>query len=114
VKGPDCSVNPEVARLVREMHAAKKPVGFICIAPVIAARVLGAAHPKLTIGSDPGTSGAIEAMGGRHVQAPVEGVVVDEANRIVTTPAYMLGPTISKVAQGIEKLVAEILKMAKA
>ncbi len=112
VKGPDCTVNPEVARLVREMHGAKKPIGFICIAPVIAARVLGAAHPKLTIGSDPGTSGAIEAMGGRHVQAPVEGIVVDEANRIVTTPAYMLGPTISKVAQGIEKLVAEILKMA--
>jgi enhancing lycopene biosynthesis protein 2 len=52
-------------------------------------------------------------MGGKHIQAPVEGIVIDEANRIVTTPAYMLGPTISKVAQGIEKLVAEILKMAK-
>lgn len=113
VKGADCAVNPEVARLVGEIHAAKKPVGFICIAPVIAAKVLGAASPKLTIGNDPGASAAIEAMGGRHVQAPVEGIVVDEANKIVTTPAYMLGPTISKVAQGIEKLVAEILKMAE-
>jgi enhancing lycopene biosynthesis protein 2 len=113
VKGPDCVVNPEVAKLIKEVHAAKKPIGFICIAPVIAARVLGASKPQLTIGNDPGTSGAIEAMGGRHVEAPVEGIVVDEANRIVTTPAYMLGPTISKVAQGIEKLVAEILKMAK-
>ena len=45
--------------------------------------------------------------------AGLEGIVVDEVNKIVTTPAYMLGPTISKVAQGIEKLVAEILKMAK-
>ncbi len=113
VKGPDCTVNPEVARLIKEIHAAKKPIGFICIAPVIAAKVLGAANPKLTIGNDPGASGAIEAMGGKHVQAPVEGIVVDEVNKIVTTPAYMLGPTISKVAQGIEKLVAEILKMAK-
>jgi enhancing lycopene biosynthesis protein 2 len=72
--------------------------------------VLGAA--KLTIETT-GAAGAIEAMGGKHVLAPVEGIVIDEANRIVTTPAYMLGPTISKVAQGIEKLVAEILKMAK-
>lgn len=112
VKGPDCVVSPEVARLVREIHAAKKPVGFICIALVIAAKVLGEANPKLTIGNDPGASGAIEVMGGKHVQAPVEGIVVDEVNKIVTTPAYMLGPTISRVAQGIEKLVAEILKMA--
>jgi enhancing lycopene biosynthesis protein 2 len=113
VKGPDCVVNPEVARLIKEVHAAKKPIGFMCIAPVIAARVLGAANAKLTIGNDPGASGAIEAMGGTHVRAPVEEIVVDEANRIVTTPAYMLGPTISKVAQGIEKLVAEILSMTK-
>ena len=82
---------------------------------VIAVAESGRGEPGqlATIGNDTGTAKAIEAMGGKHVEAPVEGIVVDEANRIVTTPAYMLGPTISKVAQGIEKLVAEILKMAK-
>jgi putative intracellular protease/amidase len=33
VKGADCSVHPEVARLVREMYAARKPLGFACISP---------------------------------------------------------------------------------
>ena len=37
--------------------------------------------------------------------------VVDEDNRIVTSPAYMLGPGIKDVAAGIEKLVAEALRM---
>jgi len=113
VKGADCAVNPQVERLIKEMHAAKKPVGFACIAPVIAAKVLGSFNPEVTIGNDKGTAEAIEKMGGKHVVSPVEGAVVDRKNKIVTTPAYMLGPTISKIALGIEKLIDEVLKMAR-
>jgi enhancing lycopene biosynthesis protein 2 len=113
VKGPDCAVNPEVERLIKEMHGEKKPIGFECIAPVIAAKVLGAFKPELTIGNDKGTAEAIEKMGGKHVAAAVDGIVVDLKNNIVSTPAYMLGPTISKVALGIEKLINEVLKLAR-
>lgn len=109
VKGASCTVNPEVVRLVKEMHEAGKPMGFICIAPVIAARVLRA---TVTIGSDQNTALAIEKMGGRHVISRVSEIAVDEKNKVVSTPAYMLGPTISKVALGIEKLVARVLELA--
>jgi enhancing lycopene biosynthesis protein 2 len=112
VKGPDCSVNPEVERLIKEMHGAKKPIGFICIAPAIAARVLGAYRLQLTIGSDQETAEAIEKMGAKHIVCTVDNIVVDAKNKVVTTPAYMLGPTISKVALGIEKLVSEVLRLA--
>jgi enhancing lycopene biosynthesis protein 2 len=112
VKGADCTVNADVRRLVKEMHSSKKPIGFICIAPVIAAKVLGSFKPQLTIGNDKDTAEAIEKMGGKHVVSTVDNIVVDQTNKIVTTPAYMLGPTISKVALGIEKLIKEILKMA--
>src|SRR4029079_10753369 len=43
-KGHAADVHPEVARLLKEMHAAKKPIGAICIAPALVARVLGPAH----------------------------------------------------------------------
>ena len=112
VKGADCTVNPGVEKLIKEMHSAKKPIGFICIAPVIAAKVLGSFNPQLTIGNDKGTAEAIEKMGGKHVVSPVENAVVDQKNKIVTTPAYMLGPNISKVALGIEKVINEVLKLA--
>jgi enhancing lycopene biosynthesis protein 2 len=110
--GKAMKVDPDLERLLREVHAQKKPLGFICIAPVIAARLFGEQHPRLTIGNDAGTAQAIEAMGAIHVDCKVEDIVVDETHRIVTTPAYMLGPSIAKVAAGIEKLVTRVLAMA--
>ncbi|MCD6133333.1 MAG: isoprenoid biosynthesis glyoxalase ElbB [Deltaproteobacteria bacterium] len=109
IKGADCTVNPEVERLIKEMHEAGKPMGFICIAPVIAAKVLGA---EVTIGNDKDTAAAIEKMGGKHVVRNVDDIAVDEKNNVVSTPAYMLGPTISKVALGIEKLVNKVLELS--
>ncbi len=110
-EGVNCSVNPEVERLVKEMYEAIKPLGFICIAPVLAAKILGEHNPKLTIGNDKGTAEAIEAMGGKHIQCKVDEIVIDEENKIVTTPAYMLGPSISHVAKGIKKCVNKVLEM---
>ena len=112
VDGARLKVQPEVERIVREAHAAKRPMGFICIAPVIAAKVLGEHQPKLTIGNDAETAAAIAALGGVHVECTVDEIAVDEKNRIVSTPAYMLGPSIAHVAKGIERLVEKLLELA--
>lgn len=111
-KGMNCSVHPDLAALVRALHAQKKPMGFICIAPVIAARVLGD-KVQVTIGNDPDTARAIEAMGGLHVECPVDMCVVDAKNRIVSTPAYMLARGIAEMADGVDRLVKEVLKLAR-
>ncbi len=105
----DCRVDPQVAALVAEVHRQGKWVGAMCIAPVVLARVLGDEKPRLTIGSDPGTAAAIEKMGAHHVKCPVQGVVIDEERRLVTTPAYMLAESISEAASGIEALVGALL-----
>jgi enhancing lycopene biosynthesis protein 2 len=34
---------------------------------------------------------------------------VDERLKVVSTPAYMLGPSIAPVAKGIDKLVAKVI-----
>lgn len=110
-RGADCQVNPQVTRLVQQMHAAKKPIGFACIAPVLAARVLGA---KVTIGNDPATADAITKMGGAHQNAGPTDIVIDEANRVVTTPCYMYGDSTPwTIYQGAEKMVEAVLKLAK-
>jgi enhancing lycopene biosynthesis protein 2 len=66
----------------------------------------------MTIGNDKQTAAAMEKMGVRHLDCPCESFVVDEAHRIVTTPAYMLGTGPAMVFQGIQKLVEEILRLA--
>jgi enhancing lycopene biosynthesis protein 2 len=101
-----------VERLAREMRAAGKPQGYICIAPVIAARLFGSDAVKLTIGDDRDTAAAIESWGAKHVDCRVEEIAVDERLRMVSTPAYMLGPWIAPVATGIDKLVSAVLEMA--
>ena len=111
-KGQDCTVEEETERLIKEMHAAKKPLGFICIAPVIAAKVLGEHRPLLTIGANPQTAAAITAMGGQHVESKVDEAVVDEKNKIVTTAAYMLASGVAEVALGVEKLVGQVLALS--
>jgi len=111
--GAKAKVQPGVQRLVREMHAAKKPIGAWCIAPAVIAAVLKESKPKLTIGDDPGTAKALESMGARHVVCPVSEMRVDEENRIVTTPAYMYDAKVGEVASGIEKAVAELLRLCR-
>lgn len=110
--GADCQVNPEVARLVREVHAQGKPVGAVCIAPALLARVLGGESPELTIGTDAGTAAKLEQMGARHVDCPVSEMVVDQKRKLVTSPAYMLAHRISEAAEGIDKAVGALLDMA--
>lgn len=113
VKGPECEVNSEVARLIKEVVAAKKPLAAICIAPALVARVLGEdqlSH-QVTIGHDEGTAAAITQMGANHVHCPVDECVIDTKNKIITSPAYMLAGRISEAATGIEKTVQALMEM---
>lgn len=113
VKGPDCEVNPEVARILREMFAAKKPVAAICIAPVILSKLLGSDKipHELTIGNDEGTAAALAQMGSTHVKCPAREFIVDDSIKLVSTPAYMLAGSISEAAEGIEKTVKALLNL---
>ncbi|MBI4678026.1 MAG: isoprenoid biosynthesis glyoxalase ElbB [Elusimicrobia bacterium] len=113
-EGAQCQVDPEVARVLRGMRQAGKPIGAACIAPVLLARLFGSDKPVLTIGSDPGTARAVESMGARHEVALVTGVSVDPALRLATTPCYMLATRISQIAEGMENLVKAVLELASA
>jgi enhancing lycopene biosynthesis protein 2 len=108
--GADCSVNPDVIRLTKEVHEDKKPIGVMCIAPAMMAKILGE-ETEMTIGFDEQTSSDIDAMGAKHILCPVEDIVVDMKKKIVSTPAYMEAKRIKEAAEGITKLVAEVLSM---
>lgn len=112
IRGKDAEVHPEVRRVITEMADTKKPIGAICISPAVLAKVLENRHPQVTIGNDLGTAEAIDAMGGRHTVCEAASIHVDMENKLVTTPAYMVGANIATVAEGIEKLIKKVLEMA--
>jgi enhancing lycopene biosynthesis protein 2 len=113
--GPQCSVRPDVEQLVLDMRQAGKPLGALCIAPVVLARVLGSRDMpvEVTIGNDSGVAGAIGAMGARHVECPVDQAVTDEQYRVVTSPAYMLASGIHEVYKSTGALVDAVMKLYK-
>ncbi len=107
--GTECSVNRDVKNAILGMRDAGKPIGALCISPVILARILG--NIKLTIGQDTDTARAVENMGATHIKTNHGEVVVDEGNKVVTTPCYMLDATIAQVGDGADNVVKAIMKL---
>jgi enhancing lycopene biosynthesis protein 2 len=110
VKGAAMTVQEDFLRFAQAMHRAAKPVGLMCIAPAMSARIFGEGV-SCTIGNDEETAAAIEAMGGKHISCPVIEAVIDRERKLVSTPAYMLAGNVAEAAQGINRLVDEIVAM---
>lgn len=111
VDGPQMEVLPEFLAFAQAFVQLKKPVGLICIAPVMAAAICGP-DSACTIGNDVDTAAAITAMGGQHLECPVSEARVDVEHKLVTTPAYMLAGSVSEAYAGIGECVREVLALA--
>lgn len=111
VSGANCTVQPDVLAFAQAFAQAGKPVGLICISPVMAAKIYGPGV-LCTIGHDPETAQAVTGMGAQHEECEVSDIVVDVSRKLVTTPAYMLAQSISETATGINKLVDRVLDLA--
>ncbi len=113
--GSQCSVRPDVEQLITDMVQAEKPLGALCIAPVVLARVLGERDMpvEVTIGNDSGVAGAIVAMGARHTDCPVDRAITDMHYRVVTSPAYMLASGMHDVYKSTGALVDAVMHLCK-
>lgn len=107
--GADMTVREDVARVVRDVHEQGKPVGALCIAPALLAKLIPGV--TLTIGEDADTAAALEQMGAHHENCAVNNIVIDGQHKVVSTPAYMLGPGPASVAAGIRACVQEVLSL---
>jgi enhancing lycopene biosynthesis protein 2 len=109
VDGDRMTVLPQVESVILAMHRAGKPIGALCISPVIIAKVLK--KVTITFGKDEKINAIFQKSGTKTVNTDACGIVVDQANKIVTTPCYMLDARISEVSEGIEKLIQQLIKM---
>jgi len=107
-KGADCNVNADVVYAVRQTSDRKKPIGALCISPVIMARIFG--DIELTIGQDAGTAEAVEKMGATHKLTNHGDVIIDEKNNVYTTPCYMLDANILEIETGASNIVRAMLE----
>lgn len=109
--GADCKVNADVEKAIKDMVSLQKPVGAMCISPVVLSKILG--NVELTIGNDSNTISQVEKMGSTHVVSSHGQVVKDAHKLIYSTPCYMLDANILQIELGTSKLIEEILSDLK-
>ena len=114
VDGTEASVNDQVKRLVTEMSTLRKPIGALCIAPIVIALCLGEKAPALTTGTDAKTALDMQRLGAKVSETGVTDILVDERLNIVSTPAFMLAQSALEAEAGINKCVQKVLELAEA
>lgn len=106
--GVQMSVRADVEKVILDTFHARKPIGALCIAPVLIAKVLPGV--LLTVGKIPSVIDDVKTMGAKHQITNQTEVTVDEDNLIFTSPCYMLQASIKEIAESADHLIQEILK----
>ena len=119
--GPNASVNEQVKSVIQEVVKAQKPIVSLCISPVIIAKVFEGTHiqPNLTVGttadSSPydikATSEALQSIGAKTSYTSIQEVLVDEQNKIITAPCYMMEANVAEVFQNIQKSIQKLAEI---
>lgn len=111
--GINAQVNPVILKVIHEFYDNKKPIGAICISPALIALSLGSNKPSITLGNDKKLADEIEKTGVLHKSCHTSDCIIDEKNKIVTTPAYMDDDiNLADVYQGISKLIKAVIALS--
>ncbi len=119
--GPDGEILPQVKRLLQELHSERKPIAGLCVSPVVIAKALqdtGVA-PEMTLGTDEqpspydiaGFSSGLSVAGAKAVYRKRDEIAVDEVNKIVTAPCYMMETDLPTLRKNILDAVTAIKKL---
>ncbi len=119
--GPDGEINTEVKRIINEFVNAQKPIVGLCMGPTVIAKALEGAELKehLTVGtteeSSPyeiaAISAGMEKVGAVAEMKSIKEVHVDEENRIITAPCYMMDGSITDVRNNIKQAIDALFEM---
>lgn len=107
-KGADMMVQPDVTRAILEMHEAKKPIGAMCIAPVMLARLIPGVCVTLGAEGSP-VADQVRGWGAEHVQTENGDVCADNEDLVFTTPAFMLDASLKDIYDGAYNMVEAIV-----
>lgn len=107
--GINFKVNKDVEKAICDIHAQGKPIGAMCIAPLMVAKVLG--NVNVTMGSGKCQQAKeIEMIGCKHTETTHGGVAIDKENKVFSTPCFMLDATLKDIYQGAWNLVETMMK----
>lgn len=119
--GSACKIDSEVQTLLLSFHQNKKPIVGLCVSPVVIAKALAhtASETTLTVGNSQENSPYDQNWFSNELQK--SGVVVqekshseisvDEKNKIICAPCYMMEVSINEVYQNIQMAINALKNM---
>jgi len=109
IDGTDMRIDKVVATAIKETHSAGKPIGAICISPLMIASLIPGI--EVTLGTDQKYNAEIRNMRGKNKPSGIRHMVVDKENKVVTVPCYMNDARISDIAEETDMLVKAIMRL---
>lgn len=119
--GPNANIMPEVKLLIVNMINIGKPLCVLCVSPVVVAKALEDSQTKvkMTIGTSKEKSPyeitafdqGLCSLGVKTEEKNIQEVCVDEENKIVTAPCYMMEADILQIRNNIKKAVDTTLAL---
>lgn len=121
LEGPDGEIRDDVKKIIREFINAGKPILALCMAPTTIAKAMEGSDQKikLTVGTTAenspydieAISGGIQKTGAQAEMKTIKEVLVDEKNKIVTAPCYMMNASVNQVHDNIQNATEELFKL---
>jgi enhancing lycopene biosynthesis protein 2 len=109
--GADARVLPVLEGFLRAMHGMGKPLGFLCLGPLVAARLFGSQRPRLGLGNDPTARADMEALGAEVIPLGPRDLAVDREHRFVCAAAFTSATHLAEAYEGIERLVRALFEL---
>lgn len=107
----DYTVEEDLKKKLIEFKNANKPICATCIAPMILAKVFQGI--TITLGNDESIAKIVQSLGNTFKNTNTGEICIDEKNKIVTTPFYMLAENIKQIYDEAYKAISATIDLMK-
>ncbi len=113
--GPEGEILPDIKLLLVNMMNVGKPIAALCVSPIVLAKALQGSsfQAKMTIGTDQepspydigGFTDGLTSTGTITEMKSVRDIFIDQKNKIITAPCYMMEASILDVRKNIRSAI---------
>jgi len=121
--GPSGEIDEDSKRVIVDMVAEGKPVAALCMSPTVIAKAFEGTglQLSLTVGTvdEPSpydiqeVADGMDSIGAKAEMKTINEICIDEDNKIITAPCYMMDATIEEVYNNAKMAVDKLCEMVK-
>lgn len=107
------TVSADIKAVIENFHRLGKPIGAMCIAPVMLSKIFSGKGLKITLGPETDLTKQLTKLHGSQIDTvAADQIVIDRDNKIVTVPCYMYDASIAEVGDGAAAMVEALINLS--